>query len=763
MVTTTVQVNSPTLIVTSFSSSSTGFTATFNEPFINSATNPLHLYTSTANPLGAPVVTLVGANTGNVVGSLVVNSTNTGFTFIKTDEIAGLVGNDSTGLQGLLAADTYTVTLVSGANGFEALNGTALGGNLANVPGTNYTTTFVVTSPPPAAVVVSIPDFARGPDGSDSINLPNNINEGIPLQVSNGAGLTSGTFTVTYDPTLLNITGAFANPALSGNGAALTVMSNSTTGGVGTLVLSFSDSVALSAGPVVLGGLAAYVPATAPYTTKTLLQISSTLFAGATPVASINDNAVQIVAYQGDTGGLGLGFNQGAGYTGADSTLVLRASTFFDGSNSGIGSYETLDPVILGDIDNDGKLTGNDAALLANAQSSVVPQIANRPGRVNVSAGPDPTLSLPGVLTASANGTVLVPVNIDDPKPVGSNGMLSAQLALRFDPSEFTVTPQDVQLGSVLAGNNWTVQTVVDQSTGALGITVYGYTPITNSTGGSLVTIDLHEKPMATPASTPIALVASVNLNGHSFSTMVDDVNGPFTLTPAPSNSGNVPSQIGTAVLPGAAIVAANVNSTEQSTGEADALVFENTVTAAADAGSASQVSTATTEVGTTAIVETRASVAAPVQETEVSPGVELMAPQVVPTSALTNAPAALIETGREQNTQAAANSSGDREECGGERLRNLDKRDSGRSCREHVASGRQCRPAGKQCSVGRDAAIRQPGALRTRRTRRSLSLAHGLMAAPRSGLAEHAQRITWPVRADWRGPGGVGGSSVGS
>src|SRR5205823_3337469 len=45
------------------------------------------------------------------------------------------------------------------------------------------------------------------------------------------------------------------------------------------------------------------------------------------------------------------------------------------------------------------------------------------------------TLSIPSVLTINGEGTVLVPVNIDDPKPLGSAGMTAAQLALRYDPT----------------------------------------------------------------------------------------------------------------------------------------------------------------------------------------------------------------------------------------------------------------------------------------------------------------------------------------
>ena len=56
---------------------------------------------------GIADVTLVGKNTGAVSGSLLINSTNTGFTFIRTNVATG------GGAAGLLASDTYTKSEVA--------------------------------------------------------------------------------------------------------------------------------------------------------------------------------------------------------------------------------------------------------------------------------------------------------------------------------------------------------------------------------------------------------------------------------------------------------------------------------------------------------------------------------------------------------------------------------------------------------------------------------------------------------------------------
>src|SRR5262249_50695380 len=161
------------------------------EPVVNSSDSPVHLYDASAAGFGPPDVTLVGQSTGAVRGSLLLNATSTGFTLIKTSTASG------GGTGGLLAPDTYTVTLVSGVTAFHGAAGGPLGGN--GISPSNYTTTFTVAAS--TAVVVSLPDFARGPDSAHAINVPNNSANGIPIALSNGAGVTSGTFTLQYDPT----------------------------------------------------------------------------------------------------------------------------------------------------------------------------------------------------------------------------------------------------------------------------------------------------------------------------------------------------------------------------------------------------------------------------------------------------------------------------------------------------------------------------------------------------------------------------------
>jgi autotransporter-associated beta strand protein len=513
------------LTVTSFTPTATGFSVAFSVPFANTSSSPINLYDAVSASYGPPDVKLVSNTTGKaVVGSLIINSTNTGFTFIKTN--LGTGGAVTGGTAGLLPADTYTVTVVSGATAFKDTTASAnpLDGNADGVNGDNYTTTFTVSAA--TGVVVAVPDFARGPDATDPINIANNTTNGIPITLSNGSSVTDGTFVLNYNANLLTITGGTVNAALTG--ATFTV----TTSGSGTsaqATIVFHSPTALAAGAVRLGGLTATVPANAAYKSKTLLHFSSVSLNGGA-ISAIGDDGVQAVAFLADTSGDGL-------YTSGDSVLESHVAS---ASDSGFAAFPVLDPVIVGDISGDGKITATDVGVLNNFLSGgTVPQIPPNPGPPsNNPAGPDPTISIPKDLTVKAGGIVTVPVNIDDARPEGSTGMTQAVLAIAYDPKLLTVSASDIHLGDLpTAAGGWKLKTAVDAKTGQIGIIVFSPMPIGTPVGGSVVTIDFHARSGASGA-TPINLVASVNPNGAGvYPTEVADNHGLFTLTPAPTVS----------------------------------------------------------------------------------------------------------------------------------------------------------------------------------------------------------------------------------
>jgi hypothetical protein len=219
--------------------------------------------------------------------------------------------------------------------------------------------------------------------------------------------------------------------------------------------------------------------------------------------------------------------------------LITRVSLQTD---TGFTAFPLVDPVIVADTDGSGFIPA-DAALQANEAGVGFPTatLANPPIPAGANITPignnvDPTVSLPTNLQVGANGTVTVPVNIDDAHPEGSTGLIRADLALTYNPSLFTVSAADVHAGSVLSGGNWSVVPTIDQATGQIGIALSSSTPISAAIGGSLVTIDFHQTGTGS-GTAAFQLVASVNPNGQMVVTALEDAQGTFTLTPAPSNS----------------------------------------------------------------------------------------------------------------------------------------------------------------------------------------------------------------------------------
>src|SRR5207253_2304309 len=146
------------------------------------------LYTTQTGSHGPAAVTLTGTHTGPVTGSLVVDGAVGRLRFVRTG--------------GTLPADTYSLTLHSGADSLRNLTGEALDGNGDGTPGDDFQATFVVTS---MTTAVSVPDFTRGP--GQPVNMPAS-RFGLPLEVSAAGGVQSIDLTLAFDPRLLTITGA---------------------------------------------------------------------------------------------------------------------------------------------------------------------------------------------------------------------------------------------------------------------------------------------------------------------------------------------------------------------------------------------------------------------------------------------------------------------------------------------------------------------------------------------------------------------------
>ncbi len=135
-------------------------------------------------------------------------------------------------------------------------------------------------------------------------------------------------------------------------------------------------------------------------------------------------------------------------------------------------------------------------------------------------------LSIPTNLSGDQGGAVVVPVNIDNPDPMGTGGLMSAALAIDYNPAIFTVGASDVQTGAVTSG--WTLATAVNAATGQLGISLSSSSPVASTAPGSLALITFHIKPGATLGASAINLAASNSPGGSTISTSLGTASGPL-------------------------------------------------------------------------------------------------------------------------------------------------------------------------------------------------------------------------------------------
>ena len=242
------------LVVTSFVPTSSGFTITFSKPF-----NPSTVVMYTGGTTADDIVLATTNTQVSVRGSVVINSTNTGFTFVKTATVTAL-GAFNPG-SGLLAAGNYTLTLrsLSGGNGFADALGGALDGKDTGQGGVNYQVTFSVSAPP---VAVGIPDFARGPVNNDAIFFASTLTNGSTFALSYtnpAANPATGTATITFSTTAATLqsniqtaltSGGLATQVGTGPGSvpnSVVLVTNDVSSGANVLV-SFQNALAQATG-----------------------------------------------------------------------------------------------------------------------------------------------------------------------------------------------------------------------------------------------------------------------------------------------------------------------------------------------------------------------------------------------------------------------------------------------------------------------------------------------------------------------------------
>ena len=354
-------------------------------------------------------MTLVRNGSETINGSMVWDAASNTLSFVKTG--------------GVLEPGSYEVTLTSSADAFKDTSSNHLDGDGDFVPGGDFVTTFTATN---NAVVVSLPDFARG--AGQVVEIP----AGLPIAVSNATGVTAVDLDVRYDPALLTITGARLPSALPGD---WTIGQNQVTPGV--LKLTASGTTPLTGTDVVIYTLDAEVPDTAPYGDSQVIRLDN-VRVNEEAIASQADFAVHKAVYLGDADG-------NAVYTGFDAALISRAVVQLD---SGFDKHDWTDPVIVSDATGDGTLSGLDASFVAQKAVMLArPEIPDLPGIVTVEVEPgvDPRLSIDLDIPGSPGDPTTVSVALDD-----TTAVVSATFDVRYDGDVLsTTTPGDVHLGSL--------------------------------------------------------------------------------------------------------------------------------------------------------------------------------------------------------------------------------------------------------------------------------------------------------------------------
>jgi hypothetical protein len=513
----------------SFTGSPSGFSLQFNAPFLVNSTTPVLFGPGFGSAAPAPSV-IVTTDPGNlsdtaaiVEGSLILNTATSTITFVSTNT-AYEANNNSP----ILPDGTYTVIVRASAasNGFQALNagGGFLDGLGSGTPGSgDYTHTFVVNATAAGDAVLWVPATAEGP-GQPLVAPGNNLaGGGYPLYLDSTGNVTKAFFTINYDPTLLTATGI--------SGPHLSVLAGSF---AGHTILEYTGPALAVGSQTPIGFLNATVPAgtsaaPTPYKAKNLIHLSAvTLNNGAVP--STTSDALHLLAYVGDADGNGA-------YSSADAVLVTRVGLQTD---AGFAAYPLVDPVIVADTDGSGFIAADSPLQINEAGVNIPPANLTNPAvpsGVHFQAIPnnvDPAVSLPAHLQVDADGTLSVPVNLDDADPTGSTGLIQGHLALTYDPKLFTVSAAGVHPGSLLAGSGWSFVPSIDSQTGQIAIALSSTTAITQPLAGSLVVIDFHQiAASASPAS--IELVPTVNLGQQVVATELEDAQGTFTLTLMPT------------------------------------------------------------------------------------------------------------------------------------------------------------------------------------------------------------------------------------
>ncbi len=493
--------------IASFSPTSSGFTAELSEQI---STQNLSLYDTEAGVAGAADVTLQGATTGSVRGSLVVNGTSV--TFIASG--------------GPLAADTYTATLRSASDAFTDLaDGELLDGDNDGNAGGDFVTTFTVTNG--SSLVVGMPDLVRGPTqaaqgpaSGSGADLP----AGLPIQLSDADGVTSVTLTIQYDADVLDISGVqLGADAPTGS----QVEANFDVPGVVTI--SFFSLEAMDAGQADIIDIIASVPEDAAYGTVQTLRISS-LEVNAGGMTATADDAIQVVAFAGDV-------NANRRYDAEDARLVARVgvgldSGFVVGDSSGASTstvpFAAIDPALLGDVTGVDGLSPLDASdLLRRVVGLSTPNIPDLP---DAQAPTNLTLSSTTIGENLAVGTTVGTFTTTDPDASDTHTYALVVGTGDTDNDAFTISGNTLVTAEVFDASvqdSYTIRVQTTDSTGRTLERVFTISVTDQNVAPTSIALDSLSISENAAASTAVGTLSTTDSNvNDTFTYSVVSVDG---------------------------------------------------------------------------------------------------------------------------------------------------------------------------------------------------------------------------------------------
>ncbi len=465
-----VTVSNDLLEVKSFAPTASGFKVRFDHPF-EAAALDLH------NPAGGqPDVQLVGDLSGPVSGSLVFDSDGRGLSFIRTG--------------GILPSDRYRLTLASGQSGFHDTV-SALDGNGDGTPGDDWRVRFNVR--PPAAGVLSLPDFMRGP--GQTVDILPASDPLLPVTFSSAGGLRQLVFTVDHDPDLLVITDARAASGLpAGSVVRFESVANDSGGRRAVITVLLPERARLAAGSLRLVDLVAHVPVSAPYGARQIIDLSVKSIDGRTPRAGsvADDAAVHLVGYLGDTNG-------DAAYTSLDGAQIKRVVA----NGPGFAAYPNIDPLIVADINGNGRLSSLDAKRVLQEASYLagtsrvdrleIPPIPASVGSPKIAIFEARAIAVDAV--ANPGELFTVPLGIDR-----TAGVEAVQVQVAYDASRFELV--DVRREAVSGNFGWLI---AGQEPGRITVDLSRLDALPEG-GGTLLAIDLRVRAGALPGVSAIDL-----------------------------------------------------------------------------------------------------------------------------------------------------------------------------------------------------------------------------------------------------------------